>query len=123
MVSSEVVNLSDCFGAFSMSTVALSLAELTIIVSDTKTSLLFAMAIASSRLLAYCNSSRPNKEIGVLEERGSVDFAAFIVTVMPLMFMPETTPENPGQEKLANLCPSFGSTNEITLVFANSSPE
>ena len=55
-----------------MSTVPLSLAEFTMIVSETKTSLLFARAIASSMLLAYWSSSLPSKEMGVFDDEENI---------------------------------------------------
>jgi len=69
----------------------------TIIDSDTNTSLFFAIAIASSVVVAYCKISRVSKAIGVLATNGILDLPALMVTVIPLVFIPLTAPTKPGQ--------------------------
>ena len=75
-----------------MSTALRSAALPTNMASETNTFRFWAIAIAWSIFLAYCNISRHNSEIGVRAFIGIVDFPALIVTVSPSKFIPESTP-------------------------------
>ena len=99
----------------------LSIALPTIIDSETKTFLFFAIVMASSIFLECCKISRVKIEIGVLAIKGILDFPAFMVTVKPSLFIPETAPIIPGQVTIINAWPSLGLMNATTLFSAKAS--
>ena len=80
------------------------------------------MFVASSIFFAYCNTFLANKEIGVAAPDGIADFAALRVTLIPSIFIPETTPVIPPQVIIINLCPCLGLQNKTILFSANLSP-
>jgi hypothetical protein len=102
--------------------VVLSGADPIIIDSETKVFLLLAIEIASLMFEAYCRISLDNKEMGVADPSGIVDLAAFIVTVIPFIFIPDKTPVIPPQVIVINLYPESGLQNAMILFFAKSSP-
>ena len=80
------------------------------------------MVIASSIVEAYCNISLVKIETGVFAIKGIFDFPAFIVTVNPCSFIPETTPSIPPQVTDIYLCPFVGFIKAIIFSLENSSP-
>ena len=73
------------------------MADPTRIDSQTKVLNDAAIVSASSIFDAYCRIDLTKIEIGVAEDDGTSNLDALIVTARPCVFMPETTPNIPGQ--------------------------